>query len=227
MSQRLLRPQVALGGLDRGMAEEKLDLLQLPARLPAQFGAGPAQVVRRELAQIGGLGITHHQAPDCLFVPDLGSHDDIALVHGPEDAAGGNSGSAQPGVDPGLDPRRHGHGPYPVPLAGHVRQHPPSLALLEIFDVDAEELRAAQAAPEEHSQDGPVALAGQGLRVRRIQQMVGLVLHQPVPYPRSLPLYSRNPLDRRRRRRVEHLAVSHLPGQLADRRKPEVDGGRG
>src|SRR6202043_1450808 len=98
----------------------------------------------------------------------LGSYDDIALVHGPEDAAGGNPSSAQPGVDPGLDPRRHGHGPYPVPLAGHVRQHPPSLALLEIFDVDAEQLGAAQAAAEEHGQDGPVALAGQGLRVRRI-----------------------------------------------------------
>jgi hypothetical protein len=70
MSQRLLRPQVPLGGLDRGMAEEQLDLLQLPARLAAEFGAGPAQVVRRELAQSGGLGITHHQAPDCLFVPE-------------------------------------------------------------------------------------------------------------------------------------------------------------
>src|SRR5271154_6248989 len=60
MSQRLLRPQVPLRGLDRGMAEEQLDLLQLPARLAAKFGAGPAQVVRRELAQIGGLGIPHH-----------------------------------------------------------------------------------------------------------------------------------------------------------------------
>jgi hypothetical protein len=126
-----------------------------------------------------------------------------------------------------LTPRRHGHGPYPVPLAGQVRQHPPSLALLEICDLDAEELRAAQAAAEEHGQDGPVALAGQGLRVRRIQQMVGLVLQQPVPYPGSLPLYSRNPFDRRRRRRVEHLVVGHLPGQLPDRRKPQVDGGRG
>jgi hypothetical protein len=105
MSQRLLCPQVALRGLDRGMAEEQLDLLQLPARLAAEFGAGAAQVVRREPAEIGGLGITHHQAPDCLFVPDLGAYDDIALVHGPEDAASGNPGRAQPGVDPGLDPR--------------------------------------------------------------------------------------------------------------------------
>src|SRR5882757_1523386 len=54
----------------------------------------------------------------------------------PEDAAGGHPGSAQSGVDPGLDPRRHGHGPDPVPLTGQVRQHPPSLALLEIFEVD-------------------------------------------------------------------------------------------
>ena len=37
MSQRLLCPQVALRRLDRGMAEEQLDLLQLPARLAAQL----------------------------------------------------------------------------------------------------------------------------------------------------------------------------------------------
>ena len=37
MSQGLLRPQVALRRLDRGMAEEQLDLLQLPARLAAQL----------------------------------------------------------------------------------------------------------------------------------------------------------------------------------------------
>src|SRR3984893_3969683 len=102
LSQRLLRPQVPLRRLDRGMAEEQLDLFQLPARLAAQFGAGPAQVVRRELAQMRGLGITHHQAPDCLFVPDLGSHDDIALVHGPEDAANqfGKVPEASSGVGP-------------------------------------------------------------------------------------------------------------------------------
>jgi len=36
--------------------------------------------------------------------------------------------------------------------SGHVRQHPPSLALLEIFDLDAEQLRAAQAAPDPKTQ---------------------------------------------------------------------------
>ena len=36
MSQRLLRPQVPLRRLDLGMAEEQLDMLQLPARLPTE-----------------------------------------------------------------------------------------------------------------------------------------------------------------------------------------------
>jgi hypothetical protein len=35
----LLRAQVALGGLDRGVPQQELDLLQIPAVLPAQFGA--------------------------------------------------------------------------------------------------------------------------------------------------------------------------------------------
>jgi hypothetical protein len=136
------------------------------------------------------------------------------LFTGSEDAASGNPGSTQPGVDPGLDPRRHGHRPPPVPLADHVRQHPPSLALLEIFDVDADELGAAQAAAEQHGQDGSVALAGQGLGVGRVEQIVRLVLQQPVADPRALPLHFRNPFDRRRRRGVEQLVVGHLPGQL-------------
>jgi len=41
----LLRPQIAFGGLDGGVAEQELDLLQIPATLAAQFGAGAAEVV--------------------------------------------------------------------------------------------------------------------------------------------------------------------------------------
>src|SRR6266702_741282 len=41
----LLRPQIPLGGLDGGVAEQELDLLQIPAVLPAQLGAGTAEVM--------------------------------------------------------------------------------------------------------------------------------------------------------------------------------------
>jgi hypothetical protein len=45
----LLRPQVALGGLDGGVAEQELDLLQIAAVLAAEFCAGTAQVVGAEV----------------------------------------------------------------------------------------------------------------------------------------------------------------------------------
>jgi hypothetical protein len=41
----LLRPQIAFGGLDRRVPQQEFDLLQIPAILPAQLGAGAAQVV--------------------------------------------------------------------------------------------------------------------------------------------------------------------------------------
>ena len=40
--QVLFRPQVALGGLDGGVAEQKLNLLEVPAGCAAELGAGPA-----------------------------------------------------------------------------------------------------------------------------------------------------------------------------------------
>ncbi len=45
----LLGAEIALGGLDRGVAEQELDLLQVPAVLPAELGAGAAQVVGAEV----------------------------------------------------------------------------------------------------------------------------------------------------------------------------------
>jgi hypothetical protein len=45
----LLRPEIAFGRLDRGMAQEEFDLLEVPATLPAELGAGTAQVVSAEV----------------------------------------------------------------------------------------------------------------------------------------------------------------------------------
>jgi hypothetical protein len=45
----LLGPQIAFRGLDRGVAEQEFDLLQIPAVLAAELGAGATEVVGAEV----------------------------------------------------------------------------------------------------------------------------------------------------------------------------------
>ena len=45
--------QVALGGLDGGVAERELDLLERGLALVGELGEGAPQVVRRDLAEAG------------------------------------------------------------------------------------------------------------------------------------------------------------------------------
>jgi hypothetical protein len=45
----LLRPEIAFGCLDRRVAEQEFDLLQIPAVLSAQLGTRPAEIVGAEV----------------------------------------------------------------------------------------------------------------------------------------------------------------------------------
>jgi hypothetical protein len=62
--------QVALRGLYRCVAEQQLDLLEVASGLPAQLGAGPPEVVRREFPQRRRPDIFEHHLPDGLLVGD-------------------------------------------------------------------------------------------------------------------------------------------------------------
>ena len=62
------------------------------------------------------------------------------------------------------------------------------------------------------------------LWIRRVEEAVGLFLHQPVPYPVAALLDPRHPFDGRGSCRFKHPVVGHLAGELADGREPQVDG---
>jgi hypothetical protein len=55
IDQILLCTEVSLSRLDRRVAQEHLDLLQLAASGPAQFGARPAGVVWRDAGDTGSF----------------------------------------------------------------------------------------------------------------------------------------------------------------------------
>ena len=44
----LLRPKISLRGLNRGVAEQELDLLEVPAVLATELGAGTTEIVGAE-----------------------------------------------------------------------------------------------------------------------------------------------------------------------------------
>ena len=61
-------PRYRSSGLDRSMAKQQLDLLQLPACRPAQLSAGPPQVVWCNAWNTGSLRVPLEHLPDDLLV---------------------------------------------------------------------------------------------------------------------------------------------------------------
>ena len=86
----------------------------------------------------------------------------------------------RPGVNGGLGPGGHGHRARAVALAHQVHDHPPSFPLLQMAHFQARRLLAAQAAAQEHGEEGTVAHALDGRHVGQAQQLLGLGLGQPV-----------------------------------------------
>ncbi len=59
----LLGSEIALGGLDRGVPQQELDLLKVSARLAAELRAGAAEVVRSEILHPYFLGTAFDHRP--------------------------------------------------------------------------------------------------------------------------------------------------------------------
>ena len=62
--QVLPQPQVALGGLDGGVAERDLDLLERHPALVGELGEGAPQVMRRDLAETGPVAVPNDGLED-------------------------------------------------------------------------------------------------------------------------------------------------------------------
>ena len=82
--------------------KQKLDLFEVTAGFPAELRTSPPQIVRRQLSEVGRLGIAHHQPPDCLLIADLRPGELAGFTDRPEEAVSVDPGSFEPGIDAGL-----------------------------------------------------------------------------------------------------------------------------
>src|ERR1035438_253761 len=144
-SQLLAGAQVSLGGLDRGMAQQKLDLLEGAARDAAQPGAGPPEMMggKRGLSAFGA--ILAGDRPNGIFRKAFAPHL-ASLIDSPEETALGDPGLRGPVIHGVLDPRRHGDGPELLAFPDQVRKDPTPVAPLEIAEPQPAKLGSAQSA---------------------------------------------------------------------------------
>jgi hypothetical protein len=85
-------------------------------------------------------------------------------------------------------PRRapHRNRPHATMLSDEIHNAPPPVALLDMPESERRHLRPPESAAEEDRQDGAVAQALRGRRVRRIHQCLCLLDREPIPQPEAL-----------------------------------------
>src|SRR6202453_519073 len=162
------------------MAEQEFYLLEVAAALAAEFSAGAAHVMRRQLFETHGarvlLNDLQHRTWREILTPDF-----AALAHCAKDLPRGNAGRGGPGVDRCFDPGGDGNRANTVPFPRDVDQHPAVLPLRDGADLHlGNQLRPTQPAAEEESQDGIVAFALEALPVRQRKQFLRLLPGEPV-----------------------------------------------
>ncbi len=81
------------------MSKQELDLFEVPSSLPAKLRAGPPKIMRREFAEVGCLGIAHHQPPDCFLIPDFRPGELAGFADRPKKAIAVDPGCLEPGID--------------------------------------------------------------------------------------------------------------------------------
>ena len=154
----LFRTEIPFRRLDGGVPEQELDLFEVTSSLAAELGAGAAEVVGSEALDPDLFGRPLHHIPDGPVAQAL--PDPLAsLSNGSQEPALVDRGRGHPGVDPLLDPDRHGNRADASSLPFHITQDPAALPQLDGLDVERGELLAAQGAADQQCQDDVVALA--------------------------------------------------------------------
>ncbi len=162
----LLRAEIPFCCLNRAVPLQELDLLEVPAALPAELGAGRPQVVGTEVLDpdlFGGLLNDRPHGPVAQTFPHLGL---LALGDAAQQRSLVDAGRGHPGVDSLLAPYRDGDGPHAPSLPFKIGQYPATFALLDRPDVERSELLPAQGATDQERKDDVVPFALEGRAIR-------------------------------------------------------------
>ncbi len=226
LDQVLPGPKIALGRLNRSVAEQKLDLFQVAARHPAQLSAGPPQIVRCQtrMAEPGAVGADH--VPDGVLAEAPVEHSS-RLVQGPEHGTLGNTRGFPPLIKEHLDPGRNRNRPEPISLPRQVGQHPARVAQLDLFDIERDELGPAESAADQQREQRPVAQAEDRVPVRGVEKGGRLFRGQPVPCPVAQSWRAADAADARSELRVEQSVVGRFNRQLPEGAQVDIHRGGG
>src|SRR6266568_7436923 len=127
------------------MTEQELDLFQVAAILAAEFGAGTSQIMGTEVLDADLFRRPLHYAPNRPIAQFL-SQNSPFLRKRTQQTAGAELGFGDPCVDSLLDPYWNGPGANAATLAAQICDHPSTLALLHIGQLQVGQLPATQGA---------------------------------------------------------------------------------
>jgi hypothetical protein len=143
----LLGSQVPPRSLNGRVAEQEFYLLEIAAPLAAEFRAGVAHVMRRQLFETHGARVLLNDLQHCTWREVL-TPNFAALAHRAKDLSFGDAGRGGPRVDRRFDPGGDGNRTNPISLSGDVDHHPAVLALGDRADLNLRnQLRPSQPTP--------------------------------------------------------------------------------
>jgi hypothetical protein len=187
IAQSLLAPEIALRGLHADVPEQELDLVEFAAGQVAQTGARAAEIVGRNIHQSAAGRSSLDHAPDNLGAEAIRRYP-TRLVNGAEHGPLRQAGFCQPDVNGVGDPVRYRNRSNVTAFPDQIGKDPVVFALLKILNLNASQLGAPQATPEEDGYHGVVSLAAKGGSVEAREESPTLLYCEPIPDTSSVLL---------------------------------------
>jgi len=218
----LLAAEVMFCCLNRHMAKEELDLVELAAGQMTQTRTCASKIMRRQLLYPGGLSRFLDDLPKHLrrhaLAPDLSG-----LIDCSKQAAVVDSTCLGPAIDRLLHPKWNRYRPNMPGLSMEIGDHPVLFSELNRAGRQSEELTAPQSTTNQESKDGIVALAPETIALGFQQQGAALIGGQPVAQADADPAHAFDSANAGRKLWTEQAGISCFVRHTPDRGQAQID----